>query len=543
MGIAEQTQSDNTAAAGSRTMKVGAESRRGRVVLLIGLGVALALAYRSLLDYDAETNARSQMLGAEGALFSPTGTSPQIVFGALVWMLWMRAPRIAAGFGDPPLRWIGLPCLFLAAALLLWSHYTGAPDLAVLSLSFALVGGGAWLAGRRGLERLIVPALFLLLLVPIPSPFLNWLLYEMQMLTVWLTEATLESIGVNAIVNGDLIYTERGVFHVIESCAGFRMVVTLLMSTVLFCELFQVPRRRAQLLFLLTPLLSIGINTLRVLSIVFNPYSRFAAIHTLQGLVMVVLGVFALAILDSALRRWLPDAAPRRVRRVRRDWPLRRLAALAAFFALLGAAQWMLPRWVAPPASPGWTLSNLPLQIGSWTSEASKVDRDFLGSVFFTERSQRLFTSDAGEVEIFVGMNDHTARSGSALSTKTQLPGAGFDVEERGRVEEDGLRIDRLLLSSRGQQHLVYHWVTGARPLPAEALRAFFALDRSRWRRDERTVVVRLSTPIDRHGRGAAEARLRFFVPAVREALDDLDRAGKAPHARMGALPGVGPAS
>jgi exosortase len=512
--------------------------------MLAALAVALGVAYRSLLDYSPETNVRSQTLGTEGALFSPTGTSPQIVFAALVWMLWMRAPRIAAGFADRPLAWVALPSLSIAGALLLWSHYTGAPDLAVLSMSFALVGGGAWLAGKRGFERLVVPALFLLLLVPIPSALLNWLLYEMQMLTVWLTTATLHLIGMEVLVKGDLIYTERGVFHVIESCAGFRMVTTLIMSTVLYCELFQVPRRRAQLLFLLTPLLSVGVNTLRVLSIVFNPYSKFAAIHTLQGLVMVAIGVFGLAILDSLLRRVLPDAPPRRVRVSSREWPLGRFATLTAFFAALGIAQWQLPKWVEPPPAPSWTLSNLPLQIGAWTSNASPVDRDFLGSVAFTERSQRIFTSDAGEVEIFVGMDDHTARTGSSLSVKTRLPRAGYDVDERDAIEVDGLRIERLLVSSRGERQLVYHWVSGAQPLAEEALRGLFALDRSRWRRDGRTVVVRLSTPIDRYGRDAAEERLRFFVPEIRKALDHLDRAARAPVAKGGArLPRSGSAS
>jgi EpsI family protein len=534
--ISDRTQSGK-ASRGGWTASIGAGLLRARVLVPVALGVAVAVAYRSLLDYDPETNTRNQTLGSEGALFSPTGTSPQIVFGSLLWMLWLRAPRIAAGFGERPLVWLALPCLLVAGALLLWSHHTSAPDLAVLSLSFAFVGAGAWLAGRRGFGQLLVPALFLLLLVPIPSVLLNQLLYEMQMLTVWLTKATLDVLGVAAIVEGDLIRTDRGVFHVIESCAGFRMVTTLLMSAVLYAELFQVPRRRALLLLLLTPLLSIAINTLRVLSIVFNPYSQFAAVHTLQGLVMVAVGVFALAITDSLLRRFLPDETPRRVRPAARDWPLARAAVLAGSFAALGVAQWLVPRYAPPPASSAWTLSNLPLQIGAWTSEATKVDRDFLGSVAFTERSQRRFSSGAGEVEVFVGVNDHGDRSGSALSPKTRLPGAGFNVQHRDAVVVDGgtAPIDRLVVSSRGQEYLVYHWVAGERQLSDEALRGFLALDRSRWRRSERTVVVRLSTPVDRYGRGAAEERLRFFVPFVRQALADLDRAADAAPASAGA--------
>jgi EpsI family protein len=511
-----------------------------RSVALAALLVGALLAYRALIGYDPDADARAALHGAEEVLFSPTGSSPQIVFAALLWILWQRSSRILGTFLEQPLPLVGVPLLLVAGVLLLWSHYTGATDLAVLSLSFAFLGAGAWLGGRRGFVALLVPALFLLLLIPLPPALSNAILFDMQMLTVRLAKASLDLLGFPAVVEGDQIWAGKGVFHVIESCAGFRILMTLLMSSILYCELFHLPRRRALALFLLTPLLSIAINNLRVLSIVFNPYSKFAAVHTLQGLVMIALGVFAIALTDSLLARVLPDATQRRRVGARtNEFPVARVAALAAFFVVLAGAQWATPPWTPPPKSPAWTLSNLPLRHGSWNSEAKIADRDFLGSVGFTERSFRRFTDGSQSVDVFIGVDDHVKRSLSLVSDKNRYPGAGFGIVEQGDfVPIGGIQVERLVVSSRGRRQLVYYWTEGVQPLGSEALRSFLALDRSPFRHPERSTVVRLATPLGESSAdaaAAAEARLASFVPYVREGLDGLDRA-----AAQGAADGAG---
>jgi EpsI family protein len=530
------------AARGEETAAVGVRAFEPRTLAMIALTAGAIIAYRSLIGYDPDAEIPDALRGTEGVFFSPTGSSPPIVFGSLLWLMWTRSTRIAAGFGERPLWIVALPCLLAAGGLLLWSQHTGATDLAVLSLLLCFLGAGAWLGGRRSLSPLVVPALFLLLLVPIPSVLLNALLYKMQLLTVALAERSLGLLGVDSIVEGDLIRTSRGVFHVIESCAGFRILMTLLMSSVLYADLFFLPRRRALALFLVTPLLAIAINNLRVLSIVFNPYSKFAAIHSLQGLVMIALGVFAIAAADGLLARILPEEPPRRIRRSGVPWPVGRIAALAAFLAALGIAQWLTPRFVPPPMPPAWTLSNLPLRFEAWTSETQNVDKDFLGSIGFTERSLRRFTSGADQVDVFVGTNDHHHRSGSLISDKTRLPGTGWEIE--GPIEQatvGDLTVERFVTRSGHDRQLVYHWRQGVLPVGDEALRSFLALDRSSWRRDTPAVVVRLTTPLDDRGEPAAEQRLATFVPYVRGGLESLDRAaGIAPAAAAPAPAGGG---
>ncbi len=500
-----------------------------RSVAIAALLAGVLLAYHALIGYDPDADARSSLHGAEEILFSPTGSSPEMVFGALLWILWQRSSRILGTFRERPLPLIGASLLLVAGVLLLWSHYTGAADLAVLSLSFAFLGAGAWLGGRRGFVALLIPAVFLLLLVPLPPVLSNSILFDMQMLTVRLAKASLDLLGVPAIVEGDQIRTGRGVFHVIESCAGFRILMTLLMSAILYSELFHLPRRRALALFLLTPLLSIAINNLRVLSIVFNPYSKFAAVHTLQGLVMIAFGVFALAATDSLLARVFPNATQRRRVGARSSaFPVARVAALAGFFVVLAGAQWATPRWTPPPKSPQWTLANLPLRHGTWNSEAKILDRDFLGSVGFAERSFRRFTDGSQSVDVFIGVDDHVKRSLSLVSDKNRYPGAGFTIVEQGEfVSIEGIQVERLVARSGGHRQLVYYWTEGVRPPGSEALRSFLALDRSPFRHAGRSVVVRLATPLEEFpaDRAAAEARLVGFVPYVRRGLEELDRA------------------
>ena len=78
-----------------------------------------------------------------------------------------------------------------------------------------------------------------------------------------------------------------------------RTIETIVMSSLLYHDLFYRSRLQSWLLFLLAPFVGIVANLLRVIGIVLNPYSKFAAIHTLQGLVMIVVAVMMLAALDS----------------------------------------------------------------------------------------------------------------------------------------------------------------------------------------------------------------------------------------------------
>jgi exosortase len=511
-------------AAGDADQIVTPRARLLAALLLIGmLGL---FAYRGLIGWEPSGAAHNEVQGTEELLFDPGGGSPLLVYGVSAWLLWRRRSRLLASLGAPPGRVAALCLLPGAAALALWAHYVQTPGLLVLSLVLLLPGAGALLGGREGLRACLLPALFLLFAVEIPPAALHEIMFPLQLATASLTHTLLGLLGIASRLEADQIHSGQQIFQVIESCSGLRLMQTLVMAAVVYAELLSRSRRHTWLLVLVAPVIGVAINALRVLTIVLNPYSDFAAVHVTQGLVMLVVGVFVLAGADRLLDGLLrppppgpegPDPFPGAT------LAPRRLAALSALLAGLALAT-LAPTWTAPPPTHR-TLSDIPLRLGAWRSESLEVDRSFLGSVRFSERAWRRYRSDGGDLSAFVGIDSRLDPAVSFLSAKTELPGSGWRVVERGPADLPGVDAELLLVRSRLGEQLQLHWYEGVERPATEALRSLLALDRGPWRRQGVARVVRLATPIGRQSsRAEAEARLRAFAPLLRDTLAALER-------------------
>jgi exosortase len=493
--------------------------------LLIGmLGL---FAYNGLIGWEPSGAADQDVEGAEEILFDPGGGSPLLVYGVSAWLLWRRRHRLLASLGSPPGRLAALILLPAAAALALWAHYVQRPGLLVPSLILLLPGAGALLGGREGLRACLLPALFLLFAAEIPPALLHQLMFPLQLATASLTHALLGLLGISARLEADQILAGQQIFQVIESCSGLRLMQTLVMAAVVYAELLSRSRRHTWLLVLAAPVIGVAINALRVLTIVLNPYSDFAAVHLTQGLVMLVVGVFVLAGADWLLDRTLRPPDPGRDEPGAQPVPApspHRFAALGVLLAGLGVATLAVPTWT-PPQPTHRTLSDIPLRFGAWRSESLEVDRSFLGSVRFTERAARRYRNGTQDVTLFVGIDSRLDPTVSFLSAKTELPSSGWRVVERSPAGLPGLDAEWLLARSRYGDQLELHWYEGVERPATEAWRSLLVLDRGPWRREGVARVVRIATPVGRtSSRAEAEARLREFVPFVRDTLAALER-------------------
>ena len=511
---------------------ISAASGRRRTTLFLALFVASALlAFRALSDFDPDAGIRATVTRMEGWLFSPTGRSPFLIFGLTVLIVWGRLPRLRAAIraGEP--QWIAAAALLLPASLLhLWSYYAGAPDILVLSLIPMIVGVGFALAGSAGAGVLLFPALFLVLAIPPPAVLINQVIYPLQLLTSESVVWVLDRFGFTVVRYSDLILAQGKVFQVIENCSGMRSMETLAMAALLYSELFYRHRAQVVILLLSVPAISFLANQVRVLSIVLNPFSEIASDHTAQGILVVVGGVLALVLVDRILMRVLPEPRagvprPRVAKAVL--LPEKSLLLLSAVFLTLAGISAIMPKW-APGDREGRTLSDFPLVLSGWKSKSKIVDGQFLGSVAFTERQSRTYSEPGGgEFDVFVGIDERYQRNFSLLSEKTALPGSGWTVEDRQQVRLAGVGVpvERLIVSTRGQRKLVYHWHRKVASLGQEAIRSVFALDRSFLRRAGRATVVRLSAPLSAEGSNLreVEARLQKFAPSVEEALVALE--------------------
>lgn len=467
-------------------------------------------------------------------MFSPTGGSPVVIFLGTAWLVARRWGRLRAAVGRPPQRLAGGLLLALASVLCTWAYYVGQAQLLLPALTMAALGSALWLGGLAAARAILLPSLFVLLAVPVPSVLVNQIIYPLQLATAQATAWILQTLGLGpAVAQGDRILRGGAVFEVIESCSGLRSVETIFMASFLYHDLFFRSRLQSTLLILASPLLGILANQIRVLTIVLNPYSRFAAVHTAQGLVMIVLAVLMLAGLDWLLTRLLPEPArtPRRRRAVQPP-SLGLATALAGALAALAAVTLWIRPW-DPPRVAAAPLSALPAQIEDWQAEGVALDKQFLGSATFSEWVHRRYTKGEDRVDLLLGSDDHLDARINFHSIKTAVPDSGWEIERESSVSlASGRTASRLVATSGSERQLVYLWTEGMGSPLEETVRALFALDRGPFHRPGRALLVRLTTIVSPSpaGRVEAEERLAAFAAVVERAIPN-DGATAAPAA------------
>lgn len=486
------------------------------------LGGLAIFAYRALLSYDPLAKSRAATDRVDDLFFSPTESDPTLIFILTALLLYQRQRQLHRAAVNAPSWVLGLPLMLAAAALCGWSYYVGAPELLVPSLSLTLLGAAAVWGGSVGLRAILVPALFLMLAYRPPGFVLNQIIPSLQHFTVVHAQSFLELTGYSSQASGNMIFTEWGTFHVIETCAGLRSIATLLMAAVIYAEVMNCSRIRSTLLVIASPLIGLVINDARVLSLVFNPYSSFASVHTAQGIAMIVVGVLAIAALDAGLKRALPAiAGPRRRRRLPKQRAVPSLRALAPRLAFISFV--LVSTSIATSIIPVWTaerlrlprLATFPVELEGWkVTEGLKLDSEFVGSTGFSQWVHRTYAKDDKQVTIFLASDDRLEPRASLISPRSAIPGPTWETVKRQTVElsEDGPVAEARLVRSPKGFALTLQWYHDIASSSEETLRSIFVLDRGPLRRPGRALVVRLTTPIGEDGPAAADRRQDEFL-------------------------------
>jgi EpsI family protein len=500
----------------------------------IALGAAAlllaAIAYRTLFGMREGYGLEQDV---ELLFFHSTGSGPPVAVLVTLWFIYRRWHRLVAlprraswGLGLGLL----LPCILGYG----WATYTGARDLLVPTLMLNLMGCAALIWGAPSLRVLVMPISFLVLAMRIPTALLNEILWKLQLWTAEYAGFLVRLLGKPAAVAGDQILLPDQNFAIIETCAGLRSCESLTMLAFLMVDLFRRRGLHAGLLIGLAPLVAFGVNGFRVLTLMMNPHSEVAEIHTLQGIGMLLVGVVILYGIDGGLERLLPKRRRLSVPRPPREAPPSGIASFVgplsavAVLAVLAVLSTTLPRWEAPArGSLPFPDSQIPETLDAWTSTKQKTDLAFLGIVRFRARVDRRYERNGESVALFVGVGSGEPRYSSPFSPKTAYPGTGWWTEETRQISlpPDGrqARVNVLRYGTGGRRMLAFDWTEGGDGLFGETLRFVTAVDTSAWGRPREGVAVRISTPLlnpTPSRQAAAEALLLDFYRSLRPKLD-----------------------
>jgi exosortase len=508
---------------------------------ILALGLAL-FVYRPLFLEGLRLPASSEV---EHWLFMPEQESPLLAIGIAGWLLWRRRASLLS-LPDRSARAMAVALLAVGMGLLAWSRLTGEAHLLLPSLAANLLAFASAAKGRAGCRVALLPALVLLLGVPIPAPLRDPLVWRLQLWTARGAAWLLERGGADVVLRGVQIQDGGYTFTVIESCSGLRGIEILTLVAVAIRELFAASGWRPWLVVLLAPWLGFALNVLRVVAVVALASSADPAAgalegldHTPQGLAVLVAGTGLLYALGRGLggTRWrrLPTE-PQRAARPERSAPdlPRRVVGLPWRGALGGlAALGAISVFATPfPRAPQPAPLELPERRAGWSGEDRALDRAFVGplrggEVLHRRYQRALRNGPIQVVDLLVGYEVAENRFSRFFSPKLLLPGHDWSLTEirRTRVWALGLEAEVAVASRDSERALVYVWRLRDGGVWRESSRAALALERGPFRREPRRAVVRVATPVASDGsvaRDRAKRTLEGFIADFRDELAGL---------------------
>lgn len=528
----------------------GRSTARARQRGLVAIGLAmLAVAYRGLVSLGASHGDVEREVGSW--LMSPNDRAPLVVLALCAWLAWRRWPRLRVlPYRAGPL-WLVVPCLAFGAALHAWAIFAGADDLQALALASVLCGLLTAFWGLPGLRVMWVPVAFLLFCIPLPAPLVVAVLWKLRLWTADYSGWLLYVLGMPALVSGDQILRADQTFQVIEGCSGLRSAETLTMLVVLLVDLFQRRGWHAGVLLAMAPLVAFALNGVRVLTLILNPQSEIAAVHSVQGILILLGGLLLIYLLDGLLARLRGWAAgrggPEREAADRSPGPSLPFSpgrgSLVALLAVAGVslvASLAIPDWRPSPlprppleekissALAGWDWTPIPDEPGYFRGRVryrTDVHREYVPP-------GREFGLPGPPVEVFVALGDVRDRRTSPYGGLNAVPGSGWSIRRAStrRLGPDGPVVRSLLIEKGPDRRLSFQWYVGARPFAEEVLRSLLGIDRAGAGRQETPIVVRLTTRVAGLDPEALEqAEKRRLLPVYERLEPVLEELSRSP--------------
>lgn len=274
------------------------------------------------------------------------------------------------------------------------------------------------LFGWQGVRRLWLPLVLPLFGIPIWTELHEPLRLGTAHAVTWL----LRIGGVSTLLEGSTISVPAGSFYVADACTGMRQLVVAMPLSLLYTGWVGLRFRYGAMLFLAAALLSIILNTLRILIVVVA--GNLTAMqhyfvrkdHVTLGWVLFGVGMFLFFFTASRLipQSWLlADHHPRLPERLREPLKLPAVAVVSCALLIMLATPLAAKRFVAASGTHRLQALTLPVAVSGWAVDSGdsmpNVDASFVGA---DDEVMRFYSDGRGRTVMVAIARYRTQRSG-----------------------------------------------------------------------------------------------------------------------------------
>jgi len=156
------------------------------------------------------------------------------------FLIWLRRERVLTGSQYCPQ--IGVPVVLSGVALEVVRGRWSAPEadlpVAIFAMLLVWIGIAILCYGTLLLHGAVFPLLFLLLIIPIPVPIMNWAVVALQKGSAEMTGALFKMVGVPYFRSGFRFALPGIDIEIAEECSGIRSSMSLFISSILAGHMF-----------------------------------------------------------------------------------------------------------------------------------------------------------------------------------------------------------------------------------------------------------------------------------------------------------------
>ncbi|MBN1105234.1 MAG: VPLPA-CTERM-specific exosortase XrtD [Deltaproteobacteria bacterium] len=466
-----------------------------------------------------------------------------LVVPIAVYLAWQRRYRLKGI--EIGTDWRALPLLLFAVAVFVVGELGAELFTTRVSMLVFVIGLTWFLFGASVVKNLAFPLAFLFLMLPLPGFIYRNITFPLQLIASVGAVNLLQTLGITAFREGNVIDVGFMQLQVVEACSGLRYILPLLTFGVLFAYFGQKVFWKRLILVLATVPAAIVANISRVagtgwIGTYWGSEAAEGFFHSFSGWVVFMFCIALFSSLNLLLRPLpgkgrmeKPPTAPLAsvVPTARVSW----LAAVIGMLVILVSPSVVSSLGNVPPVPLTRPLNAFPLDFQGWVGQRSEIDSkvwNAVGGQDYVLIDYR--KANRGLINFYVAYYEYQRKAGDFVhSPRLCLPGAGWFIEMNHvrilrahtavRGQSVDVHLNELVIEKGGARQLVYFWYQGrGRNFTSEFAAKFYMVWDGIWRRRTDGALVRLVMPLH-GGLTLVESRriLDSFAMAARITLED----------------------
>ena len=160
--------------------------------------------------------------------------------------------------------WAGVMLVLFGYVLFVLGTLSTITTIVQYAFLVVIIGTALSITGRDGIRPILVPLLFLVFMIPLPSFFLNNLSSQLQLISSELGVAVIRAFGISVFLEGNVIDLGSYKLQVVEACSGLRYLFPLMSLSFICAYIFRGAFWKRAIIFLSSIPLTVLMNSFRI---------------------------------------------------------------------------------------------------------------------------------------------------------------------------------------------------------------------------------------------------------------------------------------